>query len=52
MKKHDENKELIKKIRTGIRLKTKAPKVEKTGKTYNRKGKHKNNLDETQINRN
>jgi len=45
MKKHDSDKKLLKSIRSGIRLKTKAPKRETPKTVYNRKDKHKRRFD-------
>jgi hypothetical protein len=45
MKKKGGKKELLKLIRTGLRLKTKPPKQEKPATVYNRKSKHKRTID-------
>lgn len=46
MSKKNSNKKLLKQIRTGIRLKTKAPKVETPKSVYSRNIKHRRRLDE------
>jgi hypothetical protein len=40
MGRKNNNKELLKNIKSGIRLKTKPPKVEDSKTTYNRKKRH------------
>ena len=45
MKKDGNNKELLKELRSGMRLKTKAPKRETPKTVYNRKRKHKGRFD-------
>lgn len=45
MKKNPKEKELLRQIHSGMRLKTKAPKRETPGTVYNRKKKHKGRHD-------
>ncbi len=44
MKKRKEQRDLLKNIRKGIRLKTKAPRVETPASVYSRKDKHKRRI--------
>ncbi len=45
MKKSNRRKEQLKRVRSGLRLKTKAPRVETPKNVYSRKTKHKRRHD-------